>query len=154
MPRKPKPGKVLKWTPRAEAAEPAERPEQDFPEDAAELTGAPAGDEEEQPEVPTKTGAEEHFYKKHMLRRTPIVVVMLDGKEFRGWIEWYDRDVIKLHSLTQANLFIPKAEIKYVYKHVDGPHASEPVPTPPPLVPVGRSDRRHGRGFPPGHRRD
>jgi hypothetical protein len=98
--------------------------------------------------VTGKTGAEEHYYKKHMMRRTPMVVITRDGARHRGWIEWYDRDVIKLHSLTHPNLFIPKAEIKYIYKHSEGPDGTEPVPTPPPLVPVSRTDRPPNR--PPG----
>jgi host factor-I protein len=156
VPRKPKPGKVLKWAPREEAAElPGDhRPGEERLEVPLDAAGTPAGDASGRPEAPVKTGAEEQFYKKHMLRRTPMVVVMRDGQELRGWIEWYDRDVVKLHSLTRANLFIPKAEIKYVYKHADGPHASEPVPTPPPLVPVGRPERRRGRPSSPGRRRD
>ena len=72
-----------------------------------------------------------------------MVVIMVDGVKHRGWIEWYDRDVIKLHSFTEANLFLRKDEISYLYRHGDDPGDPIPVPTPPPL-PARRGRRRGG----------
>jgi hypothetical protein len=92
---------------------------------------------------PEATGAEQFFFRKHMQRRTAVVVMMVDGTRHRGWIEWYDRDVLKLHSFTEANLFLRKDEVAYLYRHADDPEDPFPVPTPPPLPP-GR--RRRGGG--------
>lgn len=72
-----------------------------------------------------------------------MVVVMVDGKKHRGWIEWYDREVLKLHSFSEANLFLRKDEISYLYRHGDDPSDPHEVPTPPPL-PSRRGRRRGG----------
>ena len=65
---------------------------------------------------PEQTNAEAFYYLKQMQSRTPIVVRLLDGEELRGWIEWYDKDVIKLNRENAPNLVVPKHSIKYLYK--------------------------------------
>lgn len=102
---------------------------------------SPAQSEDVPPEA---TGAEQYFFRKHMQRRTPMVVIMVDGVKHRGWIEWYDRDVLKLHSFTEANLFLRKDEISYLYRHGDDSDDPVEVPTPPPLP--SRRGRRRGGG--------
>jgi sRNA-binding regulator protein Hfq len=65
---------------------------------------------------PEQTNAESYYYLKQMQNKTPIVVRLVDGEELRGWIEWYDRDVIKLNRENAPNLVIPKRSIKYLFK--------------------------------------
>ena len=65
---------------------------------------------------PEQTNAEAFYYLKQMQSRTQIVVRLLDGEELRGWIEWYDKDVIKLNRENAPNLVVPKHSIKYLYK--------------------------------------
>ena len=65
---------------------------------------------------PDQTNAESFYYLKQMQARTPVVVRLVDGEELRGWIEWYDKDVIKLNRDHAPNLLIPKRSIKYLYK--------------------------------------
>lgn len=65
---------------------------------------------------PEQTNAEAYYYLKQMQARTPIVVRLIDGEELRGWIEWYDKDVIKLNRENAPNLLVPKHAIKYLYK--------------------------------------
>ena len=65
---------------------------------------------------PEQTNAEAFYYLKQMQTRTLIVVRLLDGEEIRGWIEWYDKDVIKVNREGAPNLLIPKHAIKYVFK--------------------------------------
>lgn len=65
---------------------------------------------------PEQTNAEAFYYLKQMQAKTPIVVRLLDGEELRGWIEWYDKDVIKLNRNNAPNLVVPKHAIKYLYK--------------------------------------
>jgi sRNA-binding regulator protein Hfq len=65
---------------------------------------------------PEQTNAEAYYYLKQMQSKTPIVVRLVDGEELRGWIEWYDKDVIKLNRDHAPNLLIPKRSIKYLYK--------------------------------------
>ena len=45
---------------------------------------------------PEQTNAEEFYYLKQMAAKTPIVMILTDGEELHGWIEWYDKGSIKL----------------------------------------------------------
>ena len=65
---------------------------------------------------PETTNAENFYYQKQMQTRTPMVVVLRDGEEIHGSIEWYDRNCIKLNRNGQPNLMIYKPSIKYLYK--------------------------------------
>jgi sRNA-binding regulator protein Hfq len=51
-----------------------------------------------------------------MQSRTAVTLVMRDGEELAGVIEWYDRDCIKLNRENAPNLMVYKDCIKYVYK--------------------------------------
>lgn len=48
--------------------------------------------------------------------RIPVVVKLVDDQEAQGWIEYYDRDIIRLTRSGGSNLFIFKARIKYLYE--------------------------------------
>ena len=65
---------------------------------------------------PEQTNAEEFYYLKQMASKTPMVVVLTDGEELRGWIEWYDKGALKLNRYSGPNLLIQKHVIKYVFK--------------------------------------
>ncbi len=65
---------------------------------------------------PETTNAENFYYQKQMQSKTPMVVVLRDGEEIHGQIEWYDKDCIKLTRNGQPNLMIYKPSIKYMYK--------------------------------------
>jgi sRNA-binding regulator protein Hfq len=65
---------------------------------------------------PARTHAEEFYYLKQMTAQTPMVVVLEDGEEIRGWIEWYDQDVLKVHRHEEPNLLIYKRHIRYLFK--------------------------------------
>jgi host factor-I protein len=65
---------------------------------------------------PETTNAENFYYQKQMQGKTPMVIVLRDGQEIRGMIEWYDRNCIKLNRNGQSNLMIYKPSIKYMYK--------------------------------------
>jgi host factor-I protein len=45
-----------------------------------------------------------------------VVVKLIDGEEVRGWIEYYDRDIIRITRATQPNLFIYKNRVKYLFE--------------------------------------
>ncbi len=68
------------------------------------------------PAPPEITHAENFYWVKQMQVRTPMTVVLTDGEELHGTIEWYDRDCIKLTRFGSPNLLIYKQMIKYVYK--------------------------------------
>jgi host factor-I protein len=65
---------------------------------------------------PEQTNAENFYYLKQMGSKTPMVVILTDGEELRGWIEWYDKDCIKVHRLNEPNLLVYKHSIKYLFK--------------------------------------
>ena len=67
--------------------------------------------------APTEqTNAENFYYQKQMQTKTPMVVVLRDGEEVRGYIEWYDKTCIKLNRTGAPNLMIYKPAIKYMFK--------------------------------------
>ena len=68
------------------------------------------------PAPPDATNAENFYYLKQMNAKTPMVIVMTDGEEIRGWIEWYDRESIKVNREGSPNLMIRKHCIKYMFK--------------------------------------
>ena len=49
---------------------------------------------------PEQTNAESYYYLKQMAAKTPMVVVLNDGQEVRGWIEWYDKGCLKVNRET------------------------------------------------------
>ena len=65
---------------------------------------------------PEQTNAENFYYLKQMNAKTPMVVVLTDGEQVRGWIEWYDRAAIKVNREGAPNVLIQKHCIKYLYK--------------------------------------
>jgi len=65
---------------------------------------------------PEQTNAENFYYLKQMNSKTPMVIVMTDGEEIRGWIEWYDKTCLKVDREDAPNLLIQKHCIKYVFK--------------------------------------
>lgn len=65
---------------------------------------------------PETTNAENFYYQKQIQTKTPMIVVLRDGEELHGYIEWYDRNCIKLIRIGAANMMVYKPAIKYMYK--------------------------------------
>jgi host factor-I protein len=63
-----------------------------------------------------QTHAENFYYQKQIQTKTPMVVVLQNGEQVHGVIEWYDRNCIKLNRAGASNLLIYKPSIKYMYK--------------------------------------
>ena len=68
------------------------------------------------PPPPEQTNAENFYYKKQMDNKTRMVIILKDGEEIRGVIEWYDRTAIKVHRVNEPNILLMKDVIKYMYK--------------------------------------
>ena len=68
---------------------------------------------------PEQTNAEGFYYVKQMTNKTPMVILLTDGEEIRGTIEWYDRAAIKVHRPGEPNILLLKHNIKYMYKEDD-----------------------------------
>ena len=65
---------------------------------------------------PMETNAELFYYKKQIDAHTPMVIVLLDGEEIEGTIEWYDRGALKVNRKSEPNLLLLKRNVKYMYK--------------------------------------
>lgn len=65
---------------------------------------------------PDATGREGEYLLQLKDNRTPIVVAMLDGTEFRGVIEYYDRDMIKVNRPDGGgpNVFVRKKHVRSI----------------------------------------
>jgi sRNA-binding regulator protein Hfq len=65
---------------------------------------------------PNETNAELFYYKKQIDAHTVMVIVLRDGEEIEGTIEWYDRAALKVNRKSAPNLLVLKHNIKYMYK--------------------------------------
>ncbi|HYH85554.1 MAG TPA: hypothetical protein VEX60_08725 [Pyrinomonadaceae bacterium] len=68
---------------------------------------------------PSETNAEIFYYKKQMDAHTQMVIVLVDGDEVEGTIEWYDRSALKINRKGAPNIMLLKHNIKYMYKAED-----------------------------------
>jgi sRNA-binding regulator protein Hfq len=65
---------------------------------------------------PVETNAEIFYYKKQIDAHTLMVIVLQDGEEIEGTIEWYDRGALKVNRKSAPNLLVLKHNVKYMYK--------------------------------------
>ena len=65
---------------------------------------------------PISTRRETEYIDWLSKNRIPVVVKLVDDEEVRGWIEYYDRDIVRLTRNRDANLFIYKERVKYIYE--------------------------------------
>ena len=65
--------------------------------------------------VPASSNAEAFYFQKQIQQQTEMTVVLEDGEELHGVLEWYDRCAIKVRSGRHRTL-IYKSAIKYLYK--------------------------------------
>jgi sRNA-binding regulator protein Hfq len=68
---------------------------------------------------PAETSAEIFYYKKQMDAHTVMVIVLQDGEEIIGTIEWYDRNALKVNRKGEPNILLLKHNIKYMFKAED-----------------------------------
>ena len=68
---------------------------------------------------PAETSAEIFYYKKQMDQHTLMVIVLTDGEEVEGTIEWYDRAALKINRKGAPNIMLLKHNIKYMFKAED-----------------------------------
>lgn len=71
-----------------------------------------------------KTHAENYYYIKQMNNRTPMVIVLTNGEQLQGRIEWYDERCIKVRKEDGDNCIVFKHVIKYMHKDPDAPDPS------------------------------
>jgi host factor-I protein len=63
---------------------------------------------------PEETFEEAAFLKNLGEKQRPVHVKLMDGQTVRGWIEYYDKNMVRLTREGAPNLFIFKHEIMYI----------------------------------------
>jgi host factor-I protein len=63
---------------------------------------------------PEDTHQEAAYLKMLGEQHAPVSIKLLDGSVVRGWIEYYDRRMVRLTREGDPNLFIFKHEIAYI----------------------------------------
>jgi RNA chaperone Hfq len=80
-----------------------------------------------------------------MNNRTPMVVVLDNGDQLRGHIEWYDRNCLKVNREGAPNLLVYKHAIRYMYKQEEEGGAPETPDQVRDLAQARLGDRDHRR---------
>ncbi len=68
---------------------------------------------------PEETSHEAAYLKSLGEKQKPVSIKLADGEVVEGWIEYYDRSMLRLTRDDKPNLFIFKHEIMYIAE--DGP---------------------------------
>jgi host factor-I protein len=63
---------------------------------------------------PESTNQEAAYLKSLVETKRPVFVKLVDGDVVTGWIEYYDRNMLRLTREGLPNLFIFKQQIAYV----------------------------------------
>lgn len=63
---------------------------------------------------PEETFEEAAFLKFLGEKQRPVTLKLMDGQTVRGWIEYYDKNMVRLTREGAPNLFIFKHEIMYI----------------------------------------
>jgi host factor-I protein len=78
------------------------------------LPDAAHSDRKSKAAPPDSTNQEVAYLKLLVEKQQPVALKLVDGETVRGWIEYYDRDMLRLTRDGQPNLFIFKHQIAYV----------------------------------------
>jgi host factor-I protein len=63
---------------------------------------------------PEETGQESSYLKALGEKQAPVSVKLIGGEIVRGWIEYYDQNMIRLTRENGPNLFIFKHQVMYI----------------------------------------
>ena len=63
---------------------------------------------------PDETSEEAAYLKSLGEKQKPVSIKLADGEIVHGWIEYYDRNMVRLTRDKEPNLFIFKHEIMYI----------------------------------------
>jgi host factor-I protein len=65
--------------------------------------------------APPESTSEEAKYLKFLAdKQRRVLVKLVNGETLRGWIEYYDRNMLRLTREDRPNLFIFKTQIAYL----------------------------------------
>ena len=96
--------------------QPTQPPTGSRPDDSSQRGGA--GRAQRRMPPPDATGDEAAYLAALREKRIPVAVEMLDGQVFRGLIEYYDRDMLKVNRLDGGgpNVFIRKKHVRVMWE--------------------------------------
>ena len=63
---------------------------------------------------PEETSQEAAYLKSLGEKQKPVSIKLSDGEVVQGWIEYYDKNMLRLTRDKQPNLFIFKHQIRYI----------------------------------------
>jgi host factor-I protein len=63
---------------------------------------------------PEETSEEASYLKSLTEKQKPVSIKLSDGEIVTGWIEYYDKNMVRLTREAKPNLFIFKHEIMYI----------------------------------------
>lgn len=66
------------------------------------------------PRVEEQTNGETVYLSNLIQNRTPVVVTLLNNVVITGWIEYYDKNFIRITRDREPNVFVFKEKIKYI----------------------------------------
>jgi sRNA-binding regulator protein Hfq len=69
---------------------------------------------EEDSKYPYQTFREIEYYQELVEKKTKLIVTLLDGSTVEGFLEYFDKNFIRITRENQPNAFIYKSEIKYL----------------------------------------
>lgn len=96
----------------AQAETPAALPRRKLKGDAGQPVYITRSDPAEEA---AQRSAEVFYLQKQIQTQTPMVIVLEDGEQIEGVIEWYDRHALKIRG--RDRVLVYKSAIKYMYKH-------------------------------------
>jgi len=76
--------------------------------------GAPGAPRKPRNVPPEETSEEAAYLKLLGEKQKPVSIKLSDGEVVHGWIEYYDKNMVRLTREDQPNLFIFKHEIMYI----------------------------------------
>jgi host factor-I protein len=76
--------------------------------------GKPSGLRRAKVSPPEETSEEAAYLRLLTEKQRPVSIKLADGELVQGWIEYYDRNMLRLTREDKPNLFIFKHEIMYI----------------------------------------
>jgi sRNA-binding regulator protein Hfq len=67
-------------------------------------------------QVEEQTNAEVRYLTNLIRNRTSVVVKLVNNEEITGWIEYYDKNFIRVTRNSEPNVFVFKDKIKYIFE--------------------------------------
>lgn len=77
------------------------------------------------PPPPEKTYLETQYIIQLVRNKTPLVIKLKSNEEVRGYIQYYDKNFIRVTCPDGARYFIFKHDIKYFYEEPTGGPATD-----------------------------